>query len=257
MAGTGSAITQRVPVRAAELCPPLDNLVAGVVEVPLKPAARLERPDGPAGEQPRRLSPPPADLTERCPCLTRFDGHSRTMRTLGQVRAAALAWLGRKLRIPALVLGGLVLVLLVREQTARRANPNPDPVAYLGAEGVPQVVLKENQVRQYVANGRINGTTVEFLVDTGAVDVAMPLMVAQTLGLELRPGGVSKTGNGDVRTWVARLDSVDVGGLVAYDLSATVLPNMQGDQVLLGMAYLRRMELVLRGGEMTLRPYRR
>jgi aspartyl protease family protein len=30
---------------------------------------------------------------------------------------------------------------------------------------------------------------------------------------------------------------------------------MQGDQVLLGMAYLRHMELMLRGGEMTLRPY--
>ncbi|MCG6897541.1 MAG: retroviral-like aspartic protease family protein [Thiocapsa sp.] len=178
------------------------------------------------------------------------------MSKLEQVRTADLAWLGRKLRIPAFLVASLVLILLVREQTARRQNPNPDPVAYLGAEGIPQVVLKENQVRQYVTNGRINGTLVEFLVDTGAVDVAMPFMVAQTLGLRLQPGGISKTGNGDVRTWVARLDSVDVGGLVAYDLNATVLPNMQGDQVLLGMAYLRRMELVLRGGEMTLRPHR-
>lgn len=212
--------------------------------------------DGTAREQPRRLSLTITAVSERCPCLRRFDEHSRTMSKLEQVRTADLAWLGRKLRIPAFLVASLVLILLVREQTARRQNPNPDPVAYLGAEGIPQVVLKENQVRQYVTNGRINGTLVEFLVDTGAVDVAMPFMVAQTLGLRLQPGGISKTGNGDVRTWVARLDSVDVGGLVAYDLNATVLPNMQGDQVLLGMAYLRRMELVLRGGEMTLRPHR-
>jgi aspartyl protease family protein len=160
------------------------------------------------------------------------------------------------MRFPAFILVSVLLILLVRDLTARRDNPNPSPVAYLGSSGIPQVVLKENQVSQYVTTGRINGTPIEFLVDTGAVDVAMPFMIAQTLGLKLQPGGISKTGNGDVRTWVARLDSVDVGGLVAYDLSATVLPNMQGDQVLLGMAYLRHMELVLRGGEMILRPYR-
>jgi aspartyl protease family protein len=177
------------------------------------------------------------------------------MTRLHRIRDKAFAWLKRKLRIPAFLVASLLLILLVRDQTARRENPNPSPVAYLGAGDVPEVVLRENQVSQYVTTGRINGTPIEFLIDTGAVDVAMPYMVAQILGLTLQPGGVSKTGNGDVRTWVARLASVDVGGLVAYDVSATILPNMQGDQVLLGMAYLRHMELVLRGGEMTLRPY--
>jgi aspartyl protease family protein len=174
---------------------------------------------------------------------------------LHRIRDNTLAWLKRKLPIPWFLLASVLVILLARDLAARRENPNPSPVAYLGAGDVPEVVLKENQVSQYVATGRINGTPIEFLIDTGAVDVAMPYTVAQTLGLTLQPGGVSKTGNGDVRTWVARLGSVDVGGLVAYDLSATILPNMQGDQVLLGMAYLRHMELVLRGGEMTLRPY--
>jgi aspartyl protease family protein len=174
---------------------------------------------------------------------------------LHRIRDNTLVWLKRKLPIPWFLLASVLVILLARDLAARRENPNPSPVAYLGAGDVPEVVLKENQVSQYVTTGRINGTPIEFLIDTGAVDVAMPYTVAQTLGLTLQPGGVSKTGNGDVRTWVARLGSVDVGGLVAYDLSATILPNMQGDQVLLGMAYLRRMELVLRGGEMTLRPY--
>ncbi|WP_296699357.1 retropepsin-like aspartic protease family protein [Thiocapsa sp. UBA6158] len=174
---------------------------------------------------------------------------------LHRIPESSVAWLRRKMPIPVFLLASLLVILLARDLAARRENPNPNPVAYLGAGDVPEVVLKENQVSQYVTTGRINGTPIEFLVDTGAVDVAMPYMVAQTLGLTLQPGGVSKTGNGDVRTWVARLESVDVGGLVAYDLNATILPNMQGDQVLLGMAYLRRMELVLRGGEMILRPY--
>lgn len=159
------------------------------------------------------------------------------------------------LRMSAFFAICLLVILIAKDQAARRENPNPNPVAYLGADGLPQVTLRENQVNQYVAAGRINDTRVEFLIDTGAVDIAMPYQVAQTLGLSLSPGGISKTGNGNVRTWFARLDQVDVGGLVVADLNATVLPNMQGDQVLLGMAYLRHMEMILRGGEMILRPY--
>ncbi|NCA70393.1 MAG: TIGR02281 family clan AA aspartic protease [Sphingobacteriia bacterium] len=168
----------------------------------------------------------------------------------------ALGWLKPRWRLVGFLSVTLVLIPLAYEQSARRHNPNPNPVAYLGTAGVHQVVLRENQVNQYVVTGRINGTPVEFLVDTGAVDIAMPYMLAQSLGLTLQTGGISKTGNGDVRTWTASLDSVDIGGLVVSGLSATVLPNMQGDQALLGMAYLRYMELILRDGEMTLRHHR-
>jgi aspartyl protease family protein len=148
-----------------------------------------------------------------------------------------------------------LLLLLVVSLAGRGVNPNPDPVASLGSSGIPQVVLKQNDVNQYVANGRINGEPVEFLVDTGAVDVAMPYAVAQRLNLQLSSGGLSMTGNGNVQSWTAQLKSVDVGGLVASRVKAVVLPNMQGEQVLLGMSYLRYMELVLAGGELTLRPY--
>ncbi|MBK1721454.1 retropepsin-like aspartic protease family protein [Thiocystis violacea] len=147
-----------------------------------------------------------------------------------------------------------VAVAVLLSQTGTRGNPNPHPVAYLGDAGIPQVVLKQNQVSQYVTTGRINGEAVEFLVDTGSADVAMPYRVAQKLALRLNPGGVSKTGNGNVQSWSAWLDSVDVGGLEARQVKATVLPNMHGDQVLLGMSYLKYMEVVLAAGELTLRP---
>jgi aspartyl protease family protein len=66
---------------------------------------------------------------------------------------------------------------------------------------------------------------------------------------------MSKTANGMVRTWTTRLDTVDLGGLVAHNVRATVLPNMPGDDVLLGMSYLRHLELIQRGGVLTLRPH--
>ena len=57
-----------------------------------------------------------------------------------------------------------------------------------------------------------------------------------------------------MRTWRTRLDSVDLGGLVARRVQASVLPNMPGEQVLLGMSYLKRFELIQRDGTLTLRP---
>lgn len=133
-------------------------------------------------------------------------------------------------------------------------NPNPNPVAYLGASGVMQVVLRPNDVNQYVTGGRINGEPVEFLIDTGSVDVALPYALAQRLKLQLTPGGISMTGNGDVPTWSAWLDQVEVGGLIASRIKATILPNMQSERVLLGMSYLKYMELLLANGQLTLRP---
>ncbi|GAB0148209.1 MULTISPECIES: TIGR02281 family clan AA aspartic protease [unclassified Marichromatium] len=153
-----------------------------------------------------------------------------------------------------LLAAALTLVGLVGTQLGQRHNPNPRPVAYLGSDGVPAVVLEPNQVDQYVATGQINGHPVDFLVDTGSADVAMPYLLAQRLGLRLRSGGYSKTGNGNVATWHATLERVDVGGLAVTNVKATVLPNMQGEEALLGMSYLKHMEVVLRDGTLSLRP---
>jgi aspartyl protease family protein len=94
---------------------------------------------------------------------------------------------------------------------------------------------------------------VTFLVDTGATAVALPVALAERLELPLLPGGMSKTANGLVRTWTTRLDSVDVAGLTARNVRAVVMPNMPGDEVLLGMNYLKRFELIQRGNTLTLR----
>jgi aspartyl protease family protein len=67
---------------------------------------------------------------------------------------------------------------------------------------------------------------------------------------------MSKTANGNVRTWTTRLDSVDLGGLTARGVRASVLPNMPGNEVLLGMSYLKRFELTQRGNTLTLRRQR-
>jgi aspartyl protease family protein len=156
----------------------------------------------------------------------------------------------------AWVVGLALLVMLFDGLTSSRQAVTLDPQSGSGA-GVHEVRLTRNRAGHYVAAGRINGHPVRFLIDTGATDVALPLDLAERLGLALRPGGLSKTANGTVRTWSTRLETVDLGGLVGHNVRATVLPNMPGQEVLLGMSYLKHLEMIQRDGVLTLRPHGR
>ena len=154
----------------------------------------------------------------------------------------------------AWVVGLAVLALFFQRLLNDQENPNRDIEVALDAHGRAQVVLQRNRAGHYVANGSINGEPVVFLLDTGATDVALPLRVARRLDLPLGAARIAKTANGNIRTWSTHLDSVDLGGLTARGVRASVLPNMPGDEVLLGMSYLKRFELLQRGNTLTLRP---
>lgn len=153
----------------------------------------------------------------------------------------------------AWLVGIVLLATLFQSHLDHKENPNRNLALEAGPMGMPQVVLQQNHAGHYVATGTINGEPVVFLLDTGATTVSLPQQLARKLNLPLRPGGMSKTANGMVQTWITRLDSVELGGLSARNLRATVLPNFPGDQVLLGMDFLKRFELIQRGGELTIR----
>jgi len=163
------------------------------------------------------------------------------------------ARLGRGMLFAAWAAGIALLALFFQRFLDQENNPNRDLRLALDAEGRAQVVLQRNRAGHYVARGSIDGHPVDFLLDTGATDVALPLSVAQRLGLTLGPWSTARTANGDVRVWTTRLDSVDLGGLTLRRVPASVLPNMTGDEVLLGMSYLKQFELLQRGDTLTLR----
>jgi aspartyl protease family protein len=163
------------------------------------------------------------------------------------------ARLGKAMLVGAWIAGIALLVLFFQDHLERQRNPNRSPDLVLDQAGVPTVVLRRNRMGHYVTGGTINGTAVTFLLDTGATSVALPLDLARRLELRLLPGGMSKTANGVVQTWSTRLDSVGVAGLTARNVRAVVMPNMPGDEVLLGMNYLKRFELIQRGDTLTLR----
>lgn len=161
--------------------------------------------------------------------------------------------LGRMMLFAAWIVGLALLALFFNALVERQHNPNPAPSAITGHDCAPAVVLQRNRAGHYVATGAINGVPVRFLIDTGATDVALSLPLAQRLNLPLGAGALTSTANGTVQTWRTRLESVDLGGLVAHRVRASVLPNMPGDEVLLGMSYLKHLELIQRDGTLTLR----
>lgn len=156
---------------------------------------------------------------------------------------AIVAWVGALLLLTWLF-GGLL---------EQRFNPNGEPATTWEGGGAPEVVLDANVQGHYVVDGRINGRPVTLLVDTGATDVAVPQSLAERLRLPRQGGVISQTANGPVAGWRSELDSLRIGGIHLRQVAATVLPGMDEDTVLLGMSALKRLELVQRDRQLTLR----
>lgn len=161
--------------------------------------------------------------------------------------------LGKGMMVGAWVIGLGLLTIMFSGILNHEENPNGDARATTGADGRAEVILQRNRAGHYVAGGRINGQPVTFLVDTGATDVAIPETVARRIGLEGGRRTISRTAGGDVITRATLLRSVDLGGIKLHTVKATILSEMAGNQVLLGMSYLKRLELIQRGNTLTLR----
>ncbi|MFV0409943.1 MAG: TIGR02281 family clan AA aspartic protease [Paracoccus sp. (in: a-proteobacteria)] len=98
---------------------------------------------------------------------------------------------------------------------------------------------------------RLNDVPVEFLVDTGATDIALTRRDAERIGIDMEGltyTGFASTANGIVSTAPVTISLMEIGGIVDEDVRADVV---EGDLAnsLLGMSYLRRFARVGFEGE--------
>lgn len=134
-------------------------------------------------------------------------------------------------------------------------NPNRRVESSVSGEGI-EVVLQRNRQGHYQAMGEINGERVEFLLDTGATTVAVPMRLAERLSLAHGPAVTITTANGTATAYLTRLDEVRLGDITLHDVAATITPGMSGNEVLLGMSFLKQLEFSQRGESLTLRQVR-
>jgi len=113
--------------------------------------------------------------------------------------------------------------------------------------------LTADQRGHFVVEGQVNGGTVRFLVDTGATTVALSSADATRLGIDYRKGerGLVGTANGTAAAYRVKLDTVQVGGIVASNVDAAVLEGNL-PMALLGMSFLNRMDMKREGQTMVL-----
>lgn len=163
--------------------------------------------------------------------------------------------LGRVMIWGAWLLVLVVLTMAFDRLLEHQHNPNREAVSRISPEGVREVVLQRNRAGHYVASGSINGHDAVFLLDTGATLVSVPVDLARRLDLERGPAFTAMTANGTVTVYATRLDSVSIGDIELRDVRASINPGMGGEDVLLGMSFMKDLELVQRGQTLTLRQY--
>lgn len=134
----------------------------------------------------------------------------------------------------------------------KQNNPN-QLVSTALVDGAKQITLTRNKHGHYVANGEINNHTVTFLLDTGATDVALSAQLAKRLNIEQGRRFKVSTANGIVNAHRTRLNSVTLGEISRSNVPATILSNGPDNQVLLGMAFLKHLELTQKGDQLTIR----
>lgn len=161
---------------------------------------------------------------------------------------------GAGMTVAAWLLLLLFLAWLFNGQLEQRQNPNQQ-VDSTVVGGVREVRLQRNAFGHYLANGRINGLPVTFLLDTGASDIAIPEAIARKLDLPPGPQVRVQTANGIAIAERTRVQSITLGDITLSDLPATIMHNYPSDEVLLGMAFLKRLELIQKGETLTLRQY--
>jgi aspartyl protease family protein len=140
--------------------------------------------------------------------------------------------------------GGKKRVLRVGQNVA--AQPS--------TSGSQKVVLTADSAGHFLTSGNINGTTVRFLVDTGASMVSLGASDARRIGIDASKGeqALTSTANGQAVVTRVKLDNLRVGEITMNNVDALV---HQQDMpfALLGMSFLNRMEMQREGDTMTLK----
>ena len=120
--------------------------------------------------------------------------------------------------------------------------------------GPATVVLTADAAGHFLARGSINGTSVRFLVDTGASMISIGTSDARRIGVDASMGqlGYTQTANGVAQVARVKLNTVKVGDIVLNNVDATI-HQQDMPVVLLGMSFLNRMEMQRNGDTMTLK----
>ena len=149
----------------------------------------------------------------------------------------------------------LLLGFYFNDVLEKQKNPNQSLTTQYSEGQIREVTLQRNKFGHYVSSGKLNGQAVTFMLDTGATGVAIPDHIARALKIKRGRAYSVQTANGIATSFATRLDTVSVGEITLRNVDAGIAPGLTGDEVLLGMSFLRHIEFTQRGDTLVLKQY--
>jgi aspartyl protease family protein len=156
--------------------------------------------------------------------------------------------LGHSLKLAgAVVVLGLALVFFIDRQGTGIPAPTRQAAAPTGQEasgGLSELVLRAGAHGHFTVEAAVNGSSVTFLVDTGASSIYLTPDDAARLGWTPQRLTYSErysTASGVVHAAPVTLRSLRIGQLEFYDLRASV-GEQPSSVSLLGMSFLKRFQ---------------
>ena len=179
--------------------------------------------------------------------------------------AALIGWLVRLCLVLIVAAGGVLWLLTMRGETTEVAQ---EPVlegqsrvasgrqAEVETGVDRELVLRKGANGHFLVKAHVNGVETNFLVDTGASDVALTAEDAKRIGInagKLKYTREYQTANGIIRAAPLTLRDVRIGQLRIRNVEATVTDAPMGIS-LLGMSFLGELAgYEVRGDRMILR----
>jgi len=118
-----------------------------------------------------------------------------------------------------------------------------------------QVRINRGAQGHFRVAGVILGQSVSFMVDTGATVLAMSSEQADRLGIDYRTDGTATqviTASGPAASYYVNLDAVQVGGISVDGVQTAVVEGAYPTEILLGMSFLRHVQMAENAGVLTL-----
>ena len=107
-----------------------------------------------------------------------------------------------------------------------------------------RVRIRADRTGHYVASFKLNGRSVDAMIDTGASLVAINESTARRIGLSLKPADFAhkvQTANGATVAAAATIRELQIGRITARDVPAMVLKDKALSSTLIGVSFLQRI----------------
>ena len=130
------------------------------------------------------------------------------------------------------------------------AGPSPAPATPVQSGEPKETLLKRDGNGHFYVDAQVNGELVNFVVDTGATGVAIPVETARRLGIAFSESEFTVIGSGasgPVRGKLITLDRISIDGKEVREVDGAIAQGL--DQPLLGQAYLSRSSSVEMSGD--------